>query len=222
MTRARACAIGVALLLACAGGAAADEETVLRGPVTRVKDGDSFVLLSRGQPVEVRIAEIDAPELAQPYGDAARRALERRISRRDVRVVVRTTDAYGRSVGRLLVGDTDIGRELVREGAAWVSRRYGEDLELYDLESEARRARRGLWATAEADRTPPWQWRQSPHPPAPAAPVEGSDTAAACGTRRYCREMRSCEEARFHLTRCGLRQLDADGDGVPCETLCRR
>lgn len=28
-------------------------------------------------------------------------------------------------------------------------------------------------------------------------------------------------EARFYLTRCGLTRLDGDGDGVPCEALCR-
>ncbi len=30
-----------------------------------------------------------------------------------------------------------------------------------------------------------------------------------------------CEEAKFYLTQCGLTRLDRDGDGVPCESLCR-
>ncbi|RKK02130.1 hypothetical protein EBE87_24375 [Pseudoroseomonas wenyumeiae] len=33
--------------------------------------------------------------------------------------------------------------------------------------------------------------------------------------------MGRCAEAQFHLRRCGLSRLDADGDGVPCESLCR-
>jgi hypothetical protein len=33
--------------------------------------------------------------------------------------------------------------------------------------------------------------------------------------------MTSCEQARFQLLRCGRRDLDGDGDGVPCEALCR-
>ncbi|MCE3028586.1 excalibur calcium-binding domain-containing protein [Salinicola sp. DM10] len=33
--------------------------------------------------------------------------------------------------------------------------------------------------------------------------------------------MRSCEEARYHLTQCGNARLDGDGDGTPCEALCR-
>lgn len=43
----------------------------------------------------------------------------------------------------------------------------------------------------------------------------------ACGTKRTCREMSSCEEARHYLHDCGLSRLDGDGDGVPCNSLCR-
>ena len=32
---------------------------------------------------------------------------------------------------------------------------------------------------------------------------------------------RGAAEARFYLTQCGLARLDGDGDGVPCETICR-
>ncbi|WP_244500481.1 excalibur calcium-binding domain-containing protein [Methyloceanibacter methanicus] len=43
----------------------------------------------------------------------------------------------------------------------------------------------------------------------------------ACGAKRTCSEMDSCAEARFHLEKCGVRSLDRDGDGIPCEGLCR-
>lgn len=36
-----------------------------------------------------------------------------------------------------------------------------------------------------------------------------------------CGQMVSCDEARDALTRCGVLRLDRDGDGVPCEGLCR-
>lgn len=55
--------------------------------------------------------------------------------------------------------------------------------------------------------------QQRPAPPSPAAPWR-------CGERRYCSEMRSCEEAMFHVRVCGLTRLDGDRDGVPCERLC--
>lgn len=43
-----------------------------------------------------------------------------------------------------------------------------------------------------------------------------------CGSKRYCSEMLTCAEARFHLTRCGLLSLDGNRDGIPCNGLCRR
>ena len=39
--------------------------------------------------------------------------------------------------------------------------------------------------------------------------------------KRRCREMAGCEEARFYLDTRGVRSLDGNNDGVPCETLCR-
>ena len=45
--------------------------------------------------------------------------------------------------------------------------------------------------------------------------------AFTCGTKKYCREMTSCKEARFYLEQCGLTRLDGDNDGVLCEEICR-
>lgn len=41
-----------------------------------------------------------------------------------------------------------------------------------------------------------------------------------CGSKRYCKEMASCEEAMHYLNNCGVVRLDGDGDGVPCESIC--
>jgi len=40
-----------------------------------------------------------------------------------------------------------------------------------------------------------------------------------CGTKKFCTEMKSCEEALFHLQRCKRKSLDRDQDGIPCEKL---
>ncbi len=44
--------------------------------------------------------------------------------------------------------------------------------------------------------------------------------AADCGGKRCCRDMANCAEAAHYLKDCGLRRLDGDSDGIPCETLC--
>jgi Excalibur calcium-binding domain len=45
--------------------------------------------------------------------------------------------------------------------------------------------------------------------------------AFSCGNKRTCKEMTSCDEAKFYLNKCGLKRLDGDGDGIPCNGLCR-
>ena len=42
-----------------------------------------------------------------------------------------------------------------------------------------------------------------------------------CGVKRYCKEMTSCKEAKFYLNVCGVKRLDRDKDGIPCENLCK-
>jgi deoxyribonuclease-1 len=57
-----------------------------------------------------------------------------------------------------------------------------------------------------------------PSPPKEDKPSSGN---LQCGSERYCKQMTSCEEAKFYLLQCGVSSLDRDGDGVPCEALCK-
>ena len=204
--------------------------TEYTGRVVGISDGDTLTLLTpEKQQVKVRLGEIDTPESRQPYGTRAKQALSDLAYGKEARVVVQDTDKYGRTVARVYVGGTDVNAELVRQGAAWVYRQYVKDASLYRLEDEAKTAKRGLWALPEAERMPPWEWRHGgaggmAARTAPAAATVPASTSAAgftCGSKQYCRQMGSCEEARFYLTQCGVRSLDGDGDGTPCETLCR-
>ena len=60
----------------------------------------------------------------------------------------------------------------------------------------------------------------------PTSPLDRAERSVAsehesqCGTKQYCKDMRTCAEAQHYMTNCGLSELDRDGDGVPCETLC--
>ena len=89
----------------------------------------------------------------------AKQALARRVFGKEVRVNDVGTDRYGRTVGEVYADNVCVGCELVREGNAWVYRQYTDDPVLYQLEAEARAARRGLWSLPEAQRVPPWEWR---------------------------------------------------------------
>ncbi len=71
-----------------------------------------------------------------------------------------TTDRYGRTVAEVFVNGVHVNRQMVRDGNAWVYRKYATDDTLYDLENQARSEKRGLWSLPEADRVPPWEWRR--------------------------------------------------------------
>ena len=122
----------------------------------------------------------------------------------------------------MLANGAGAGLRQIEAGLAWHHKQYQGEQDPPDraryanVEIEAREAQRGLWALPEAQRVPPWEWRHGGKQP--AAPAER--TAAACGSKRYCREMVSCGEARHYLSACGLTRLDGDGDSVPCDALC--
>ena len=116
----------------------------LAGKVVRITDGDTLRLLVDRREVKIRLAEIDTPERGQPYGSRAKEVLSELAFGKPARVAVVDRDRYGRTVGRVYVGNLDVNAELVRRGAAWVYRKYAKDPSLFALEAEARRAKRGL------------------------------------------------------------------------------
>src|SRR5262245_11820730 len=165
------------------GAAFAAEQIV--GKVTRVFDGDSFILsAANGAKVEVRLAGIDAPEKNQPYADTARAALRGLILDRNLRLEVLDVDRYGRKVARAYrePDGMEVNAELIRRGHAWVYRRRAYDPALYDLERAARDRKLGLWALPESEREPPWRWRQT-HPPEHHPTDQNAPSPAASITR---------------------------------------
>ena len=150
-------AASIALLLLVAPIAACGE--TLTGSVVSVADGDTITVLVAGEREKVRLAEIDAPERGQPWGRRAKQALTEKVAGHVVQVETDYNDRYGRRVGHVVYSGRDINRELVREGHAWVYRQWLRDETLIDDEAHARSTRAGLWSLADAERVPPWQWR---------------------------------------------------------------
>lgn len=206
-------------LLCCVSFASA---TSFTGRVVKVSDGDTIQVMHGGHAEKIRLDGIDCPENKQAFGQAAKRFTLDLAAQKIVTVKVETTDRYGRTVGEVILPDgRSLNRELVRAGYAWWYRKYSSDTTLGLLESEAQAARLGLWA--EPNPLPPWDWRHGDNKSAslgkPAQSFPGK--ARECGQKRYCKEMSSCEEAMFFLNDCGLLSMDRDGDGIPCESLCR-
>jgi endonuclease YncB( thermonuclease family) len=150
----------VLLYLALLPLSAVAEEQI--GRVVGVTDGDTLTMLdSRKQQIKVRLAEIDTPESAQPYGTRAKQELSRLVHGKTITVKVQDIDRYGRTVGRVYVNEMDVNAEMVKLGAAWVYRKYASDQSLYALEKQAKQKRVGIWNLPEAEQIPPWEWRKT-------------------------------------------------------------
>jgi endonuclease YncB( thermonuclease family) len=203
----------------------------ISGRVVGVSDGDTLTVLdSTNHQTRIRLHQIDAPEKNQDFGARSKQSLSDLVFEKSVTVEVDTTDKYGRTVGKVLIGGVDANLEQVKRGMAWVYRQYAHDQAYYTAEETARQARVGLWS--QPNPIPPWEFRHgghgaaslSPSPPAPASVMSRTGSSASsstCGGKHSCKDMASCEEARFYLETCGLKALDRDGDGRPCESLCK-
>ena len=137
----------------------------ITGRVIAVADGDTATILVAGrQQIRVRLAAIDAPERAQPFGTRSKQALSKLVFGKDVVVRVTDTDRYKRTVGIIMLGETDVNLEMVRLGYAWVYRQYlinlprAQALQYSAAEDIARQKKRGLWVDEAS--TPPWEWRR--------------------------------------------------------------
>lgn len=131
------------------------------GRVVKIIDGDTLSILNNEeQQIRIRLAEIDTPERGQPYASKSQQELSRLVWEKAVAIRVIDIDRYGRTVGRIFVGDIDVSMEMVNQGAAWVYRKYAKDERMYRAEEAAREAKRGVWSLSEAERIPPWEWRR--------------------------------------------------------------
>ncbi len=116
--------------------------------VASVVDGDTLEI----DGARVRLAGIDAPELAQtctdaggaewPCGTAASERLGELIGTTALSCQIEERDRYRRLVGVCEATGQDIGALMVREGLALSAERH------FALEQDARSARRGIWVGA--------------------------------------------------------------------------
>jgi|SRR6185295_11389631 len=127
--------------------------------VVKVHDGATIIVLYQSASQRLRLAGIDCPESDQPYGAEATEATKTLALNKEVTVIPITTDRFGRTVANVNLPDgRSLSHELVKVGACWWFRKYAaNDVELKELEREARTQRLGLWATESP--VSPWEWR---------------------------------------------------------------
>ena len=132
---------------------------VVRGRVVSVHDGDTLTVLVDRHQVKVRLTDIDAPELKQPFGTRSRQSLAELCFGKEATLDVRGQDRYKRTLAHVTCAGTDANAEQVRRGYAWTYTRYARaNSPLIAIQSEARSAHRGLWS--EPSPVAPWEWRR--------------------------------------------------------------
>ena len=137
----------------------------LQGKVIGVADGDTVTLLdAQKNQHKIRLQGIDAPEKAQAFGNKSKQSLHEMVHGKEVMVDFQKKDKYGRTVGKVLVNNTDVCLEQIKRGMAWHYKKYASeqpktDREIYaQAEQLAKSQGIGLWR--DKNPMPPWDFRQ--------------------------------------------------------------
>ncbi len=137
------------------------------------------------------------------------------------------TDKYGRTLAYVFFNGINMNTQMILDGFAFeytYSKAYKYQKEHKNAEVTAKNANLGLWSdtTCGGDRK---KWTNDEDETTPVADSSSNNSntptgSYTCGSKTYCSEMSTCEEARYYLDSCGLSRLDADKDGIPCEAIC--
>jgi micrococcal nuclease len=115
--------------------------------VVHVADGDTVdIVIPPKRRVRVRLHGVDTPESNERFSGDARTFTRVLMFGRDVTVVGKDVDTYGRLVARLRVDNADASEAIISAGLGCTYRRYATDSILEAAQNEARKARRGFWA----------------------------------------------------------------------------
>jgi len=133
--------------------------------VIDVNDGDTLTVMdSRQKTYTVQLDGIDAPEAGQPYGEASKKHLARRILKKNVVLLWYKTSKEGALIAKVLWNNGDINQLQLRTGSAWMTNSIsvnttGKDSGRYAIaQGHAKEKGLGLWRDEHAVST--WDWRE--------------------------------------------------------------
>ena len=134
-----------------------------KGRVVKVADGDTITVLDAANVQHrIRLDKIDAPEKAQPFGDASRKHLAMFVAGKIVEVEWTKKDKYGRILGTvwaMLPVRIDVNLQMVKDGFAWHYKHFDNTQSYSDAETAARMEKRGLWKDSAP--IPPYVFRRT-------------------------------------------------------------
>jgi micrococcal nuclease len=123
--------------------------------IVGVHDGDTYTT-SVGE--KIRLAYVDCPELSQEYGVEARNYAAHLILHRQVELIRKGKDKYGRTIAEVRFNGKFLDELLVEAGYAWTYRQYSTE-SLIKKQNIARNKRVGLWNNPHS--LPPFIYRKN-------------------------------------------------------------
>jgi endonuclease YncB( thermonuclease family) len=129
------------------------------GIVFSIVDGDTYdILIEDNKKIRIRMEGIDAPETGMPFSQVSKNYLGKLCFNKNVKVHVTKLDNI-RYIGFSYLDDgTELSHEMIRAGLAWHFTKFNTDVDLSNLEIEARDAKVGLWK--DNNPMPPWENRR--------------------------------------------------------------
>ena len=124
----------------------------------RVVDGDTIRAEAKGKEIKIRLVEIDAPEMNQPFGAQSKNFLNRLLYKKDITLISQGEDRYGRTLGEIYANGESANILMIKSGFAWVYDRYVKDSSLYRYQDQAKAKNLGLWQAKNP--IAPWVWRK--------------------------------------------------------------
>jgi micrococcal nuclease len=134
----------------------------INGKVVEVNDGDEITISNLNRQVRIKLLAIDAPELTQAFGAAAKQHLFDLVYDKYVSVEYQGVGQHSILIGRVVQNGNDICAQMVRDGAAWVdpvnqNLLTEEQRQIYSQSEQAARSeKRGLWQPGNA--IAPWEF----------------------------------------------------------------
>ena len=123
----------------------------------RVIFPDLIEIESDGEKIQFRLESVSTPRRGQPYHDEARQFVEKLVGDSPV-AIHKTFESRGRSYGYVVVDGKNVGDELLKAGLAWHYKRASKSERLAEMESTAKKEKKGLWS--ESAPTPPWEFNR--------------------------------------------------------------
>ena len=207
--------------------------------VVNVVDGDTIDVKLGSGVKRVRLIGIDTPETVEPgkpvqcFGHEASNKLKSLISGKVVTLEADSsqdnTDKYDRLLRYVFLNGQNINQQMILEGYAreyTYQKPYQYQKEFKQAESQAKAAKKGLWADNACNTNP----TPTTTPPVNNAPPKSSGTNSQSpiildGIDRDCGDFKTHAEAQSYFEAGGgsptynFDRLDSDSDGLACEGL---